>query len=401
MKCEVIRDLIPLYEEKLCSPESADLVAEHIETCAGCRALIEMLPKTELPKTELPDAGLNEIKPFVKIKRKLRARVIALIALGAVLLAVLIPIGYLTVNQIFHINGGTDFEDLIYKHEARQFAEMIAEGRMEEYVQRCDNGYYTNPDGTRFSYRDVYLEKLNAAYEAVKKYNPRVGEIHSDYFNHNNSFWRDQHFFLEFTRSDGSVHQVRIGSQYAGSSENGILMETPVEISKLYGFDSEKTWYENYSDMDEYSPTDLREIATYINTLYLADGGDYDIKMIEKFLHKPTADAYPEDSMDFLPHLIAIRFDISDYKAVYNGFADFKRSNYILDAAVGGEQFDSERNMFYYPVMLIGSDGEREVIASMKLYYDDVYGLHSPRPEDIKGITGDSDLEKKLAAIFG
>lgn len=56
--------------------------------------------------------------------------------------------------------------------------------------------------------------------------------------------------------------------------------------------------------------------------------------------------------------------------------------------------------MLYYPVMLIGSDGEREAVVLIKLYYDEI-GLHSPHPEDIRGITGDSDLEKKLAGIFG
>ncbi len=76
MKCEVIRDLIPLYDEKLCSPESAALVEEHIKTCTACQALLETLPKTELPK-----ATPDEIKPFVRIRRRLRARDIGLIVL--------------------------------------------------------------------------------------------------------------------------------------------------------------------------------------------------------------------------------------------------------------------------------------------------------------------------------
>lgn len=404
MKCEVIRDLIPLYDEKLCSPESADLVEEHIKTCAECKALLEKLPKTELPK-----AAPGEIKPFVKIKRKLRHRVIGLITLGVVLLAVLIPVGYLTVNQIFHINGGTDFEDLIYKHEARQFGEMLAEGRMEEFVER----YFIASDDTSIDYKSFYLEKLKAAYENVKKYNPRVGEIHSDYFTfpNNGSFMRTQFFYLEFTRSDGHDFWVRIDKSVYDNSKNGIPAEIPVESSKLYGIDTEKTNYENYSDMEDYSPDDLREICAYINTLYLANGGgengNFSIEMIEKFLQKPTTDAWIEEDridsinrIDTFGHVIAARFDVSDYKAVYNGVVDLKRSNYTLDAAIGSEQLDAERNMLYYPVMLIGSNGEREAVVSIKLYFDE-FGLHSPRPEDIRGITGDSDLEKKIAGIFG
>lgn len=399
MKCEVVRDLLPLYDEELCSPESAALVEEHIKTCAACRSLIEALPGIEPPK-----ATLSEIKPFVKVKRKLRARIIGLIVLGVVLLAVLIPVGYLTVNQIFHINGGTDFEDLIYRREARQFGEMLAEGRMEEFVELLnDTRFIVASDNTSVNYKSFYLEKLKAAYENVKKYNPRVGEIHSDYFNHDNHFWRSQFFYLEFTRADGSEHWVRIDKMVYDNSKNGIPPEIPVEVSKLYGIDTEKTNYENYSDMEDYSPDDLREICTYINMLYLADGGgengNFGIKMIERFLRKPTSDTLPEKSLDAYGHLIAGRFDVSDYKAVYNGFVDFKKTEYLLDAAVGGEQLDTERDMLYYPVMLIGSD-EREAVVSIKLYYDE-FGFHSPRPEDIKGITGNSDLEKKLAGIFG
>lgn len=400
MKCEVVRDLLPLYDEKLCSTESATLIEEHIKSCAACKGLLETLPKTELPK-----ADTNALKPFVKVKRRLRARIIGLITLGVVLLAVLIPVGYLTVNQIFHINGGTDFEDLIYKHEARQFAEMLAEGRIEEFAERLDNLHIGDaPDGTPITHRSFYLERLKAAYENVKKYNPRVGEIHSDYFTfpNNGSFMRTQYFYLEFTRSDGSVFQARIDkSIYDNSNEYGIPMQIPVEISKLYGSDPEKSNYENYSNMEEYSPDDLREICAYINTLYLADDGDLNFALVENFLQKRTADPLEEERVDWSGHLLAINFTPADYKAVYNGLADFLRSNCLLFTAVDKKTFDVERNMFYYPVMLTGYDGEHEAaIVSIKLYYDE-YGFHSPRAEDIRIITNGSDLEMKMAKIFG
>lgn len=399
MKCEVVRDLLPLYDEKLCSVESAALVEEHIKTCAACKGLLEKLPKTEPPR-----ADTDALKPFVKVKRRLRARIIALIALGVVLLAVLIPVGYLTVNQIFHINGGTDFEDLIYKHEARQFAEMLAEGRMEEFAEHIDNVYLCDaPDGTSITYRSFYLEKLKAAYENVKKYKPRVGEIHSQYHTFKDGgFIREQYFYLEFTRSDGSDFWVRIDkSVYGNSNEYGIPMQIPVEISKLYGSDPEKTNYENYSDMEDYSPYDLRKICTFINTLYLADGGDLYIPTIEGYSQKRTAAPHSEELVDMIGHLIAINFTPFDYKAVYNGFADYVRSNCLLYTSVGNAELDTERNMFYYPVILSGFDGEDEAaIVSVKLYYDE-FGLHSPRPEDIEYITDTSDLGAKLAGIFG
>lgn len=402
MKCEVVRDLLPLYDEKLCSAESTALVEEHIKTCAACKGLLENLPKTESPK-----ADTDALKPFVKVKRRLRARIIGLIALGVVLLAVLIPVGYLTVNQIFHINGGTDFEDLIYKHEARQFAEMITEGRMEEYVQRYEDAYLCDaPDGTAITYRSFYLEKLKAAYENVKKYNPRVGEIHSHYhnFRDHSDIMRSQYFYLEFTRYDGTLFQIPVyNTKRYGDANHRILdWYDPRSYPPLFPYDTDKSFYEQYSVITEDDiPTDLREIYTFVNTLYLADGGDLDITMIEKFLNvKSTADPVDEELIERIGHFIAIRFAVSDYNAVYDGIADFMGTLDMLHTAIGGVKLDAQRNMFYYPVMLISyNENGKAAMVSIKLYYDE-YGLHSPRPEDINFNTYNIWAEK-LAGIFG
>lgn len=387
MKCEVVRDLIPLYDEKLCSDESAALVEEHIKTCGACKALLERLPKTESPK-----ADENDIKPFVKVKRRLRTRIVVLIVLGVLLLAVLIPVGYLTVNQIFHINGGTDFEDLIYKREMRQFAEMITEGRVEEYLYR---------DSAPSDNREFYLEKLTAAYEKVKKYDPRVGEIRSGYFNHNGIFWRELRITLEFTLSDGTLHQIMI---FPGNYDGGFGIADwndprfRILLPRLTGEKSDHEVYSAFSADD--IPTDRREIYAYLNLLYLSDGGDNNVGIVEGVIGKTTADARSEDNIQSMGYLLAVRFAPSDYNKVYNGYADFMRSKYTLEAVVGKERFDEEREMFYYPIVMIGSDGERSAGDLVKLYYDE-YGFHSPRAEDISGVTGGSDLEKKLAGIFG
>ena len=38
MKCEVVRDLIPLVIDDVASEESRNLVGEHLRTCEACRA---------------------------------------------------------------------------------------------------------------------------------------------------------------------------------------------------------------------------------------------------------------------------------------------------------------------------------------------------------------------------
>ena len=40
MNCEIVRDLLPLYEDGLCSEESRGAVEEHLKSCEACRKLL-------------------------------------------------------------------------------------------------------------------------------------------------------------------------------------------------------------------------------------------------------------------------------------------------------------------------------------------------------------------------
>ena len=37
MKCEIIKDLIPLYLDNVCSEDSRKLVEDHLSECSECR----------------------------------------------------------------------------------------------------------------------------------------------------------------------------------------------------------------------------------------------------------------------------------------------------------------------------------------------------------------------------
>ena len=61
--CEIIRDLLPLYHDKACSPASRALVDEHIPSCALCRA---MLGELEEP---LPPAVNSFLPPPSRLRQ--------------------------------------------------------------------------------------------------------------------------------------------------------------------------------------------------------------------------------------------------------------------------------------------------------------------------------------------
>ena len=42
-ECAIVRDLLPLYAEKMVCGETAEFVRDHLEGCASCRAELEQI----------------------------------------------------------------------------------------------------------------------------------------------------------------------------------------------------------------------------------------------------------------------------------------------------------------------------------------------------------------------
>ena len=57
--CEVIRDLLPLYADDVCSGSSRQMIEEHLTECPDCAAVLERLRNSEI------ESGLQEEKEQV------------------------------------------------------------------------------------------------------------------------------------------------------------------------------------------------------------------------------------------------------------------------------------------------------------------------------------------------
>ncbi len=89
LSCEIIKDLLPLYHDGVCSEESRTAVAEHLQTCADCqRELALMAGETSPPAGEPPEKTIAKAaeKAWRRGKRKalLKGAAIALMAALAV-----------------------------------------------------------------------------------------------------------------------------------------------------------------------------------------------------------------------------------------------------------------------------------------------------------------------------
>lgn len=74
MKCEIIKDLLPLYIENLCSATSRIEVENHLEQCKECQQEYSQLHQDYISKTnsQTTECFLGEKAPFEKSKQEIK-----------------------------------------------------------------------------------------------------------------------------------------------------------------------------------------------------------------------------------------------------------------------------------------------------------------------------------------
>lgn len=68
--CEIIRDLLPLYHDGVCSNDSKAMIEEHLALCDGCKAELQAMD-TELPINNVA-SNLKEAEAVEKLSKKWR-----------------------------------------------------------------------------------------------------------------------------------------------------------------------------------------------------------------------------------------------------------------------------------------------------------------------------------------
>ena len=88
--CSVIRDLLPLYHDSVCSPESCTLVEEHLKDCEACQEEFHKLEESPLPQA-VKEEEEHKSQGLKKVKRALRRR---WVKIGIAALVVVILLGF-------------------------------------------------------------------------------------------------------------------------------------------------------------------------------------------------------------------------------------------------------------------------------------------------------------------
>ena len=138
LECDVIRDLLPLYAEKLASPASSALVEQHLSECPACRAELEQMEKPVPVQPEpQPDAPLKNIRSSLN-RRRLRTMLCSFAA--ALALAAVCGFGWYGYTACDRVS--------------------FFDARLQAYYQQAENGANGWVLETRAE--DVYLKPTHA-----------------------------------------------------------------------------------------------------------------------------------------------------------------------------------------------------------------------------------------------
>ncbi len=179
IECCVVKDIMPLYAENLCSDETAEIVKEHIENCESCRKLSEKIEIEEKVPEKIPD----ETKVLKKINKKIELSKKFVIVAMCVLIAVLIPVAVLWGNMFVQNESIPSFETIARNSEVKEFADLIENGKFHSFARWISldavEAKYTENIGDKEKYfiPDSELTKANGyAANLVKAYNTLIDD---------------------------------------------------------------------------------------------------------------------------------------------------------------------------------------------------------------------------------
>ena len=170
MKCEIVRDLLVLYTEELCSEETKNEVLDHIKSCPKCAKQLENYEKKLESDMEEVTSDESEVilQPMKKVKRKLIIGKTKVIILSTILIVILSVLGWLFYGQMTNKwMSFTAISDMIkVKYACQELVDGNTEPFMDILAHRVDDRYVIT-SSKQFEdvedYRNCMEEKLKEA----------------------------------------------------------------------------------------------------------------------------------------------------------------------------------------------------------------------------------------------
>lgn len=227
ISCDIIKDMLPLYYDQVCSDDSRKMVEEHLDQCISCKKELDRIQtEIKIPKEDIEKIGsynnvIKEISDFwnrSKVKSFIKGLIIATV------IFTVISLGYI---GLFHWNIVSVPTDMVEITNVCQ----LEDGRIAYHVKLADD-------------YELRREKFNMDESGkfyVSPYRPIIKLKSNADIGLNNSY----HIFGEVEHSayeDKFGDSAEIKELYFGTPEDNILvwekgMDLPkasVEIEEMF-----------------------------------------------------------------------------------------------------------------------------------------------------------------------
>ncbi|MDE7252408.1 MAG: zf-HC2 domain-containing protein [Acetatifactor sp.] len=138
MKCNIVKDLFPLYLDGLCSEETRKQLEEHIASCENCRQLKQSMEQESVLPGDSQD-WKQSILPLKKVKKKMRRKNLIISVCVFFLLLFVGVTAVLAYGQI--TKTGISFELIYDAVRFKHIGEQFASGNIEPLYEQLSDGF--------------------------------------------------------------------------------------------------------------------------------------------------------------------------------------------------------------------------------------------------------------------
>lgn len=172
--CDIVKDLLPLYYDKVCSDDSRKMVEEHISNCSDCKdELNRMQAEIKLPKAEIEKNknDLNVIKSLSVSWKRLKLKAFLK---GASITTILLLAIFLGYNGLFKWNFMNVQTDVVKITEVSQSADgkIVYHSELTDgydlnrlkYDMDADGNFYMTPLRPIIKQKPLFQDALASGY---------------------------------------------------------------------------------------------------------------------------------------------------------------------------------------------------------------------------------------------
>ena len=192
IKCDVIRDLFPSYLDNLCSEASRSVVEEHVQECEECSRILNALKKEDDFNVQY-NSRMEEAKPFIKLKNKIRVQFIVMLC-GVILM---LPIFWMSVCSL--AGEGMSWGAVISRIQAHQFISALSDSEIEKSADLI--GFWKGQSVQKKAWIES-TEKLLGEYY--------INELKLNYLNADDGFVRGSMFIELQDKETFEVYQFEL-----------------------------------------------------------------------------------------------------------------------------------------------------------------------------------------------